>query len=270
VTGRIDRKMTNHDTLLAFDEQGQGLPVVLIHGFPLCRKMWRPQVAALAAVDCRVICPDLPGFGESPAAGDAPSMATYADAVIGLLDKLGVEKAVVGGMSMGGYVLLDLVRRYPERLIGAIFMVTRAAADDPAGREKRTTLSVEVKAGNALIVADTMAKVLFAASTTTDQPGLVRQVEEWMEETPVAGLIGGLLAMRDREDYLDRLADFDLPSLVIGAELDQAIPIEHSRQLAAGLPRGELQIIPGAGHMVNLERPEPFNQALLGFIAELR
>jgi len=255
---------------LKYDEQGEGLPVVLIHGFPLCRRMWHPQLEALADAGCRVICPDLPGFGESPAAGGPISMAGYADAVIGLLDELDIAQAAIGGMSMGGYVLLNLVERYPVRVMGALFMVTRASADDAAGREKRTALAADVSAGNRLIVAETFARVLFAPDTAQKNPGLIAEVRQWMEATTAEGLAGGLLAMRDRDDYLPRLSGMTLPSLVLGAEQDLAVPIEHSRLLAAGLPQSELYIIPGAGHMANFEQPELFNQRLVEFLARLR
>jgi pimeloyl-ACP methyl ester carboxylesterase len=255
---------------LRYDEQGDGLPFVLIHGFPLNRAMWHPQVGALADAGCRVICPDLPGFGESPPAHGPPSMAIYADAVVGLLDELDIARAVVGGMSMGGYVLLNLVDRYRERIMGAVFMVTRASADDTAGKKKRTLLAVEVQAGNRLIVADTFARVLFAPDTPEKNPGLVNQVRQWMEASSAEGLAGGLMAMRDRDDYLARLADFVLPSLVIGAEQDLAIPLEHSRLLAVGLARSELYVIPGAGHMANLEQPTMLNQRLIEFLTRLR
>ncbi len=256
--------------MLKYDESGKGLAVVLLHGFPLCRKMWQPQITTLSDAGCRVICPDLPGFGESALAQEHVSVSTYADAVVRLLDKLGVEKAVVGGMSMGGYVLLKLAELYPDRLSGAMFMVTRAAADDAAGKEKRTLLATEVNSGNHLIVSDTFTQVLFAPETPQKSPELVAKVRQWMESTSLAGLIGGLLAMRDRDDFVAKLASFHLPSLVVGAELDLAVPPEHARILAEGLPDAELKIIPGAGHMVNLEQPELFNNALVGFLQRFR
>jgi len=257
------------NTSLKYDEQGDGLPVVLIHGFPLCRKMWHPQMKALANAGCRVICPDLPGFGESPAAHGQISMAGYADAVIGLLDELGIARAAVGGMSMGGYVLFNLVERYLGRIMGAVFMMTRASADDAAGKEKRTALVAEVSAGNRQIVADNFSRVLFAPDTPQKNPDLITEVRQWMEATTAEGLAGGLLAMRDRGDYLTRLAGFTLPALVIGAEQDLAVPLEHSRLLDAGLPQSELYVIPGAGHMANLEQPGLLNQRLIAFLASL-
>jgi pimeloyl-ACP methyl ester carboxylesterase len=259
-----------NSSCLHYAEQGDGLPLVLIHGFPLCREMWRPQMSALADAGWRVICPDLPGFGESPPGRGAASMAGYADAVIGLLDELGIARAAVGGMSMGGYVLLNLLERYRGRVSGTLFMVTRASADDAAGKEKRTSLAAQVHAGNRLIVADTFARVLFAPDTIQKNPGLVDQVRQWMEASSEEGLAGALLAMRDRDDYLARLPSFTVPALVIGAEQDLAVPLEHSRLLAAGLPQSELCVIPGAGHMANLEQPELFNRCLVEFLARLR
>jgi len=252
---------------LAYDEHGSGLPVVLIHGFPLSRKMWRPQIEALAESGCRVICPDLPGFGESAPCAQPVTMSVYADALIGLLDRLDIDKAVCGGMSMGGYVLLNLAERYPQRLLGAMYLVTRAAADDAAAREKRTNLAAEVEAGNLLAVPDAFVQVLFAPQTAQDKPGLIADVRQWMESTPAEGIVGGLLAMRDRKDYVDRLPHLTAPALVVGAELDMAIPPEHARVMADGLPNAELQIVPAAGHMANLEQPEIFNQILVNFLA---
>lgn len=256
--------------VLKYDEQGSGSPVVLIHGFPLCRMMWQPQAAALSDAGFRVLCPDLPGFGESSLAEGPVTMSMYADAVIGLLDEIGIDKAVVGGMSMGGYVLLNMVERYPERLTGAMFLVTRAAADDAAGRQKRTALAEAVSAGDERIVSDTFSKVLFSTNTAEINPQLVAEVRRWMESTSAAGLVGGLLAMRDRDDSLAKLKGFALPSLVVGAEQDLAVPIEHCRIMAGLLPDAKLQIIPGAGHMANLEQPELFNAALLTFLRQFK
>lgn len=224
---------------------------------------------ALFKAGYRVICPDLPGFGASPALEGEITMARYADAIIALLDELGIKQAVVGGMSMGGYVLLNLLERYPQRLLGAMFLVTRAAADDPAGKEKRGKLANEVAAGNTSIVPDTFAQVLFAPHTPQEKPELVNEVRQMMESTPAEGIVGGLLAMRDRDDFVDKLSGLSTPALVVGAELDVAVPVEHAHVLAQGLPNARLEIIPAAGHMANMEQPDLFNQAILDFLAGL-
>lgn len=254
--------------MLAYEERGSGLPVLLIHGFPLCRAMWRPQLDALAQAGCRVIVPDLPGFGETPAQPGMVSMDAYADAIVGLLDHLGIERTVIGGMSMGGYVLLNLVRRHPQRLAAALYLVTRAAADDPAGKARRIELADQVRGGNRTVVPDVFEKLLFAPGVPKSRPELVAEVRRWMDAASPEGVAGGLLAMRSRPDFLELLPELTVPALVVGAAEDLAIPAEHAEALAAGLPDAELHIIPGAGHMVNLEQPEAFNSILLGFLKD--
>lgn len=255
---------------LIFDDTATGLPVLLIHGFPLSRQMWRPQVEALTKAGYRVITPDLPGFGESKPLAGVASMAAYADAVIALLDKLGIDRAVVGGMSMGGYVLLNLAERYPRRLLAALYIVTRAAADDGPGKARRGDLAGAVRGGDREVVPEAFEKLLFAPETTKKRPELVAAVRQWMDAAAPEGVVGGLLAMRDRKDYLDLLPTFDLPSLVIGATEDAAVPPAHAEVLAAGLPDADLHIIPRAGHMANLEQPAVFNLILLDFLEKKR
>jgi pimeloyl-ACP methyl ester carboxylesterase len=255
---------------IAFDDVGKGLPVVLIHGFPLSRQMWQPQVEALVQAGYRVVTPDLPGFGESPSLPGTVSMGKYADAVIGLLDQLGIDRAVVGGMSMGGYVLLNLVERYPQRVTAALYLVTRAAADDAAGKVRRTEMAGAVRSGNLNVVPDTFDKLLFAAETPARQPQLVGKVRDWMDTAAPEGVAGALLAMRSRKDYVKLLPTLQVPALVIGAEQDLAIPPVHAEALAAGLPDAELHIIPHAGHMANLEQPAAFNKVLLDFLERFR
>jgi len=254
---------------LAYSDRGKGLPLVLIHGFPLCRKMWRPQAEALAKAGCRVITPDLRGFGESDLASGTASMDIYADDIVALMDHLGIDKAVVGGMSMGGYLLLNLLERYPDRVAAPIFIVTKAGSDDDAGRARRTALAEACGTQGILPVAEAFRGILFAPETMTANPELVDEVFGWMRATAPLGAVGGLVAMRERKDCVPLLGSFSQPALVIGADQDQAIPVENARILAEGLPDAELCILHGGGHMVNLEQPEAFNKAILEFLAGL-
>jgi 3-oxoadipate enol-lactonase len=254
---------------IGYDDSGTGPAVCLIHGFPLDRRMWRPQVIALASAGYRVITPDLRGFGESDAPDGPYAMDLFADDMAALLDHLRVERAVVGGMSMGGYVLLNLLERYPERVAAACFIVTRSGADDEAGKERRLGLASEVMKSGPLMVADQFEKILFATKTAKARPELVAEVYAWMMEKDARGVAGGLLAMRERKDYTDLLKGFHLPALVIGAEEDRAVPADNARTLAEGLPQSRLCIIPGAGHLANLEQPQLFNNCLLEFLKDL-
>jgi 3-oxoadipate enol-lactonase len=266
----IAMKASINNIDLAYDDHGSGTVVILLHGFPLCRQMWQPQISALTAAGYRVIAPDLRGFGESEAPDGPYSMEVYADDVVGLLDHLGIEQAVVCGMSMGGYVLFSLMERHAQRLAAAAFLVTRAAGDDEGGRTKRTKLAHAAREQGAQPVAEAFSNLLFAPETPRLRPELVARVEGWMLATDVRGLAGGLLAMRDRRDYTGVLGAIDLAALVVGAEQDKAIPLEHSRALHEHLPNSRLCIIPGAGHLANLEEPEAFNTCLLDFLAELK
>lgn len=254
---------------LSYDDCGRGPAVVLIHGFPLCRQMWQGQIRALQNGGFRIIAPDLPGFGASVPLLGKGSMSEYADAIMAMLDDLQIDKVAIGGMSMGGYILFDLMERYPQRLQAAMFLVTRASADDATGRERRSELASAVREGNLEIVPNNFEQVLFAPSTLRRQPELVGMVRSWMHAASPEGVIGALLAMRDRKDYVNLLPGFHLPALVVGAAQDLAIPPVHAELLASMLPAAELHVIPDAGHMANLEQPEEFNRVLLGFLRSL-
>ncbi len=255
-----------NDVSLAYDDSGSGPAIVLIHGFPLNRRMWQPQSKALAEAGFRVIVPDLRGFGESSAPAGPYSMSVFADDIVGLLDHLGIEKAMIAGMSMGGYVLFNLLERHPGRAAAAIFIVTRAGDDDYEGKARRTKLAHAVAEEGPQVVTDVFTDLVFAEATLARQPELVQKAAGWMRAVQPHGLQGGLLAMRDRKDFTPDLPALNLPALVIGAEKDRAIPIEQSRIIARGLPRATFCAIADAGHLANLEQPEAFNKCLLDFV----
>ena len=255
---------------MAYDDRGEGSPVILLHGFPLCRKMWEKQRVALVEAGYRVITPDLRGFGESEATESGYGMASLADDVAALMERLGLGQAVVGGMSMGGYVLLSLLENHYERLSAALFIVTRGVDDDEKGKEKRTALAEVVKGGHPEAVSEAFEKILFAGGTKEDQPWIIEEVTGWMKSTDPRALIGGLTGMRDRKNYLPLLNHFTLPTLVIGGEEDITIPPENAEALAEGLPNSTLKILPKAGHMANMEQPDAFNEALLEFLEAIK
>ena len=251
---------------LFYEEAGSGKPLLLIHGFPLSGGIWNRQLDGLAG-KFRVIAPDLRGFGRSTPADLPYSMDLYADDTIMLMDHLGIESAAVCGMSMGGYVLLNLLERYPDRVNTACFMVTKAGADDAEGRARRTALAEEILKSGSKAAAEAFSRILFAPGSAAKNPEMVMQIYGMMLEASPEGLVSGLLAMRDRPDYSQRLGEFKVRSLVIGAAEDMAIPGEESKKLAAGLHDATLCMIPEAGHMVMLEQPEAVNRAIAEFLA---
>lgn len=253
---------------LYYEDSGAGMPLLLIHGFPLSAAIWRDQIAVLAG-KFRVIAPDLRGFGRSELPEGGCTMDLYADDMIALLDHLGVEKAVVCGMSMGGYILLNLLERYPQRVSGACFMVTKAGGDDAEGQARRKLLADEVLKSGAAVAATAFSKVLFAPGTAATRPEIVAEVLQVMMASKPAGLAAGLLAMRERTDYEGGLAICKVPALVIAGEEDMAIPAAESRKLAAGIPGSQLRMIHGAGHMVMMEQAEEVNRAFFEFLSRL-
>lgn len=251
---------------MSYDDLGSGSPVVLIHGFPLNREMWHPQAQALSQAGFRCIAPDLRGFGQSEAPEGPYSMSLFADDIIALLDRLGIERAVIGGMSMGGYVLLNLLDRYPDRLSAACFLTTRCGDDDEAVKAGRLALLERARRDGIRTLTELFTSTLFAGRTAERNPGLIRDMRRWMLSTDLKGMEGALHAMLNRRDYTPLLGKFALPCLVIGAEDDRAVRPEDIRILAEGLPNAELCLIPGAGHMANLEKPSLFNDCLLRFL----
>lgn len=254
---------------LAYDDSGDGTPVLLIHGFPLCRKLWQPQTKALVTAGYRVIAPDLRGFGESDAPEGPYSMDLFADDLVSLMDFLHLDKAVIGGMSMGGYILLNLLSRYPKRVAAALFLQTRPNADDDAAKARRLDMARQMKALGPQVVADAFIPMLFSDESLQERPKLVDEVYGWMMKTSSNGLAGGLLAMRERDDYTGRLNAFTHHSLAIGGELDKIVPPPVTRLFGESMPDCRTVLLPDAGHMANLEAPNAFNNVLLSFLGEL-
>ena len=260
---------TVNDTSLAYDDLGKGPAVLLIHGFPLNRRMWQPQLQPLADAGFRAVAPDLRGFGASDAPAGGYSMDGFADDIVALLDALAIEKAVIGGMSMGGYILMNLLERHPERVRAACFIATRSNADDAAGRARRSAMAAEAERLGANPIIKIFAELLFAAETSQESPELIARVTSWMRTTSPKGLAGGLLAMRDRKDYTALLPTFRLPSLVIAGAEDRAAPPEAAQTIIDGLSDCRSRILGKAGHMVNMEQPEIFNETLISFLKSL-
>jgi len=253
---------------IGYDEAGRGgVPLVLLHAFPLDRGMWQPQLAALADVT-RVVALDLPGFGESPAAPF--TIDGVADAVAGFLAARAIPKAVVCGLSMGGYVALALARRHPDVLAALILADTRAGQDDRIARANRTKsiALVEEKGGAALF--ETMAPKVLSEQTHAAKPEVVARLKAIAAKQPAASVVAALAALRDRPDANPGLKAIAVPTLVLVGEHDAVAPPLAAANLSAQIRRSTLVHIPGAGHLSNAENPDAFNAAVGGFLAGLK
>ena len=266
-----DRKKTNgarEDFLMSYEDSADRAPVLWIHGYPLSSRLWDLQVGGLADI-ARQITPDLRGHGGSEPTAPPYSMEMFAEDCVRLLDHLGIRgPVVVGGLSMGGYVALELCRRHPARVAGLILAATRAGADSDAAKAGRDQAAALARKEGAGAIAEAMLPKMLAPGTYAEQPDLVEFVREMMQETSVDGIVGAQTAMRDRPDSTQDLPGFDVPTLVIHGEEDQLIPVAEARAMAEALPEAELVIVPGAGHLLNLEQPEIFDEAVRGFLEQ--
>jgi pimeloyl-ACP methyl ester carboxylesterase len=249
-------------------DAGSGDPaLVLLHAFPLHSAMWAPQVEHLSSQQ-RVVAPDLLGFGAS----DAPesvfryTMLGYADLVAGLLDRLGLERVVLAGLSMGGYVSLAFLREHRDRVAALILADTRAAADTTEVFERRTDQQDQVARVGTAALIETLLEGLLSERTRADRLELVEEVRRLMKNPP-AGFIGALEAMKHRPDATEELAAISVPTLVLVGEDDKPSPPEVARAMHERIPGSELVVLPGAGHLSNLEATDEFNAAVTDFLA---
>lgn len=251
---------------LAYTDEGTGPAVVLIHGHPFRRSMWAPQVAALRE-SYRVIAPDLRGFGDSPVTPGTVTMAELAGDVAGLLDRIGVGRAAVAGLSMGGLVTMELAVASPERWWALGLVATTAAAVTQAEQaSRRDRADLAERAGMAPLAEDMAAK-LYGPGT---DPAVRAAVLDMMLGTSPAGAAATLRGRAERPDYRPLLAGLDIPALVCVGDADYFSTAEVTAELVASLRRPALTVLPGVGHLPNLEQPGPFSDLLADFLAAHR
>ncbi|HVF15007.1 MAG TPA: alpha/beta fold hydrolase [Acidimicrobiales bacterium] len=256
---------------LHYVDVGAGdVPVVLLHAFPLHSDMWAHQVACLAAKH-RVIVPDLKGFGKSSAPDDetAYSMSDYARQVAGLLQELGVERVVLGGLSMGGYAAFAFLAAHVDMVAALVLADTRAGRDTPEVFQRRTDQQEQVRREGTSNLVETLLTGLLAPETLDGRPQLVEQVRRMMASNPPAGFVGGLEAMKGRADSLPHLSVIKVPALVLVGEHDGPSPPNVVKVWQERIPGSRLVVIPGAGHLSNLEAPEVFNAEVSDFLDTL-
>jgi YbgC/YbaW family acyl-CoA thioester hydrolase len=259
------RRMEVHGVELAFDDRGGGPAILFIHGYPFDHSIWRHQMAELEGF--RRIAPDLRGLGRSDAPDLGYSMATYVEDLAALLDALGVDSVVLCGLSMGGYIAFEFLRRYRQRVRGVVFAATRAQADSAEGRKARELAIQEAREGGAALIAERMLPRLLAAAASAD---LREEVRAMMSAAPVPGIIGALAAMRDRPDSTSLLQELaGVPTLVVVGEEDRLAPVADAELIAKGIPGARLAIVKAAGHLVPLERPAEVNQLIKHFLDSL-
>jgi len=248
---------------------GAGTPVVLLHAFPLDGRMWAPQVEALAGT-YEVIVPDLRGFGAArEQAVEEAAMDLLADDVARLLDQRGLDRVVLGGLSMGGYVALAFLRRHADRLGGLLLLGTKATPDGEQARADRLRMVERVLAEGTGFLPEAMLPRLLGKTSLEERPELVERVTALVAEQDPRAVAGAQRGMAARPDATDVLASIAVPTLVVTGAEDAIFGPEVGRELASAIPGGRFLLVEEAGHLSSLERPEVVNEALLDFLAPI-
>lgn len=262
-----------NDFSMSYDYFGSGVPLLMIHGYPLSRKLWQPQ-AGLADI-ARVIAPDLRGHGDSSnpnTQSDGPiayPMDMLASDCAELLDALSINTpVVVCGLSMGGYITFAFYRKYPQRVAGLILAATRSGMDTPEGKSNRKNAVDTVRRSGVEAIAESMLPRMMSPNTYAKRPELAASVMEIMRSISVQGVIGDQLGMSDRSDSTPLLSQIDKPTLIIHGTDDQLIPLAEAETMHSAIADSTLKAVPDAGHLVNLEQPFLFNQAVREFLTQ--
>jgi len=241
---------------LAYERIGSGqTPLVLVHGYPLDHSIWK-EVLPLLEVDFDVILPDLRGFGQSEAVRAQFTLKDMAGDILGLLDRLNIETAVIAGHSMGGYISLAFARDWPERIAGLGLIASQTQADTPERKQARYAAAEEIMRSGVDAVAEDISPKL-----TPDKRVQVFVRDLIAKQRPV-GLAGALKAMAEREDTTMLLPGFRFRVAVIHGEADVLIPVERAREIREVLSGAQLLILSGVGHMPMMEAPRVVAETL--------
>ncbi|MGH9601648.1 MAG: alpha/beta fold hydrolase [Terriglobales bacterium] len=255
----------SRDAELFFEILGDGPPVVLLHPFPVHHGFWMP-VADLLASRYRLITPDLRGHGESTVGEGPATMEKLAADVARVCDAAGVGKAVLAGCSIGGYVLMEFWRRYPQRVAALVLCNTRAEADTEDKRAGRLKSADEVERHGTEAYFEGMVPKLIGETTRTNRPDLVAAARKMMRKMSVPGLAALLRGMAYRPDSVPTLKTVTVPTLILAGGEDVLTPVEDAKRMQQAIPGSRLEVIPNAGHYAVFEQPEAAGRIIRGFL----
>ena len=262
-------RFTRQGVAFEYDDVGNGTPLLMIHGFPLDRSLWRSQIEGLQGM-ARIIAADLRGFGQSAEAPETMTMEEYAADLKALLNSLNVSRVVVCGLSMGGYVALAFLAKYPDAVTGLILANTRAGADSEQARESRYANVKKAYEEGVPAIADAMLPKMLTAATLNDRPSLSAYVRSMIARQRASGVAAALRGMAARPDRASMLGAINIPVLIITGGDDTLIPASESEEMSRTIPGSRLVIIPRAAHLSNVEQPEAFNAAVREFLGKVK
>lgn len=258
-----------NEIAIDYRDEGAGTPVIFVHAFPLNQTMWDDQLVALRT-RCRVITLDLRGFGRSDAPQGTYLMSQMAADVRGLMSALKIDRAVLVGLSMGGYVSLAFYRDYPDAVLALVLADTRASADTIEARERRMKSANKAEAEGPAAIANDMIPLLLGSTTREKRPDLIERVRSMIEANTAVGIAGAQRGMAERLDSSEILSTINFPTLTLVGDQDALTPVAEAEVLRAGIRGARLRVISGAGHLSNMENSGEFNAALIEFIESIK
>ena len=245
-----------------------GIPLIFIHGFPFDKSSWGEQLNSLYQAQ-RVIAYDVRGFCKSKPDDNKVSISLFADDLVMLMDALHISQSIVCGLSMGGYIALNAISRYPDRFKALVLADTQCAADTEEAKEKRYKSIVQIQNEGLDDYANEFVEKIFCRKSREEKPEIVDSIRQTILSTPVTTITRTLSAIAQRTETCSILDEIQVPTLIICGEEDTVIPPEKSKYMHQRIRHSELHIIKDAGHMSNMEQPQVFNRHLLNFIARL-
>jgi 3-oxoadipate enol-lactonase len=256
-------------TKICYDDLGAGhLPIVFVHGFPFSKSMWQPQLNFFKRTH-RVIAYDIRGFGKSIAGTEEVSINLFADDLIKLLDALQINKAIVCGLSMGGYVILNAISRYPERFEAVILSDTQCIADSPEAKEKRYKTIHQIETSGLEDFAKGFVKLIFCKDSLVDKNELIEKIKKVILSTDTGVITRTIRALALRTEMCISLKEIKVPVLILCGKEDVVTPPEQAQFLQCNITGSRLYSIEKAGHMSNLEQSDEYNQHVSNFISGL-
>ena len=255
----------NGATISYEDTGGSGMPVIFIHGFPFSKSTWKPQIEFLKK-QYRVIAYDIRGFGSSTLGDEVTSIDLFATDLVQFMDVLKISKAVVCGLSMGGYILMNAVSRFPERFEAIILSDTQCIADSNEAREKRNQTIDQIEAKGLKEFAEAYVKNMFTVQTLENKKEVVEEVKQIILATSPQSITATLKALAHRRESCTLLKHVSVPALIICGKEDTVTPLSQSELLFNTLGDAQLHTIDNAAHLSNLEQPKIFNEHIHNFL----
>ncbi len=254
---------------VAYDDLGTGLPVVLVHGHPFNRSMWRPQAERFSLEGYRVVTADLRGYGETTVVPGKTGLDVFAADIARLADHLGIERFVLGGLSMGGQIVMEFHRTYPERVLGLLLADTSPQEETEEGKRVRNETADRVLAEGIGWYADEVLTKMVSPENVRTMPDVAAHVLRMMRTTPPEGAAAALRGRAERPDYRESLKKVAVPSLVVVGAEDEFTPVSDAELMRDLIPGSTLAVIEGAAHMPNLEREAEFDAVFARFLKEV-